>query len=70
MEETREQRWAREAAEVTAREAEVAALIEQANDPDDDYDGHHGPDGTAEAYLFALSNAPQDAVKIEARDRG
>lgn len=26
------------------REAEVAALIARALDPDDDYDGHHGDD--------------------------
>lgn len=28
------------------REAETAALLERANDPSDDYDGHHGDDRT------------------------
>lgn len=28
------------------REAETAALIARANDPDDPYDGHHGRDRT------------------------
>jgi len=29
------------------REAEVEALILRAQDPEDDYDGHHGRDRTA-----------------------
>ncbi len=39
-----------------AREDEVAELIGRANDPQDDYDGHHGRDRTAEDFLNGVTS--------------
>lgn len=50
-----------------AREAEVAALIARANDPDDEYDGHHGTDRTEDSLEYAIANNPAVAEKIRAR---
>jgi hypothetical protein len=50
-----------------AREAEVAALIAKANDPDDPYDGHHGTDRSEDSLEYAVANDPAVAEKIRAR---
>lgn len=49
------------------REAEVAALIARAEDPDDEYDGHHGNDDSNDSFEYALVNNPEIAEKIRAR---
>jgi len=43
---------------VEEREAEVAALIARAQDPDDTYDGHHGTDRSPESLEYARAHDP------------
>lgn len=50
-----------------AREAEIEALIAKANDPDDEYDGHHGNDRSDDSLAYAIENDPALALKIRAR---
>lgn len=50
-----------------AREAIVEALIARANDPDDEYDGHHGTDRSIDSLDYAIANNPEVAAKIMAR---
>lgn len=40
------------------REAEVAALIARAQNPDDPYDGHHGTDRSEESLEWARVHDP------------
>lgn len=47
------------------REAEVAALIARALDPDDSYDGHHGNDRSEDSLDYARANNPELARRIE-----
>lgn len=54
-------------AEELARLAEVEALIAQANDPDDEYDSHHGTDRSEDSLDYAIANDPAVAEKIRAR---
>lgn len=49
------------------RLAEVERLIALANDPDDDYDGHHGTDRSVDSLDYAVANNPEVAEKIRAR---
>lgn len=46
------------------REAEVEALIARANDPEDDYDGHHGTDRAEDSLEYAIAFNPDVAAKI------
>lgn len=38
------------------REAEIAALIARAQDPDDEYDAHHGTDRSEESLAWAAEH--------------
>jgi len=49
------------------REAEVAALVARAADPDDDYDGHHGTDRSAESLEWARVNDPETYARVMAK---
>ncbi len=46
------------------REAEVAALISRAIDPDDEYDGHHGTDRSGDSLAWLRDNDPANYVRI------
>lgn len=58
---TNEDYWAG----VAAREAENAALIARAKDPEDAYDGHHGNDRSDESLEHARATNPELAARIE-----
>lgn len=47
------------------REAEVAALIARALDPQDAYDGHHGNDRSGDSVEYARIHNPELAIRIE-----
>lgn len=47
------------------REAEVAALIARALDPEDGYDGHHGNDRSEASLEYARQHNPELAERIE-----
>lgn len=47
------------------REAEIAALIARAQDPDDAYDGHHGTDRSEDSLEYARIHDPELAKRIE-----
>lgn len=49
------------------RAAQVAALIELAQDPKDTYDGHHGDDRTVEAIAYAEVVGPAKAEEIRTK---
>lgn len=49
------------------REAEVAALIERAKDPNDPYDGHHGTDRSPEALEHARAHNPEAYERVVAK---
>lgn len=49
------------------REAECEALICRANDPDDEYDGHHGTDRAEDSLEYAIAHNPAVAEKLFAR---
>lgn len=51
----------------TEREAEVESLINQANDPTDPYDGHHGTDRAEDSLEYAIAHNPEVAEKIRVR---
>lgn len=52
------------------REAETAALIARAFDPDDEYDGHHGNDRSPEAIAAARARGDEElARRIEEKVR-
>jgi hypothetical protein len=46
------------------REAEVAVLVLRAQDPDDEYDGHHGTDRSAASLAFAKKTDPETAARV------
>lgn len=46
------------------REAEVAALIARAKDPDDEYDGHHGTDRSEDSLAWAKENDPETFARV------
>lgn len=46
------------------REAEVAALIARAKDPEDPYDGHHGTDRSEESLEWARVNDPITYARV------
>lgn len=47
------------------REAEVAALILRALNPEDSYDGHHGNDRSEDSLDYARIHNPELAKRIE-----
>lgn len=49
------------------REAEVAALIVRAIDPDDPYDGHHGSDRSPESLEWLQTNDPVTFERVIAK---
>lgn len=49
------------------RLAEVDSLVAKANDPEDEYDGHHGTDRSEDSLDYAIANDPAVAEKIRAR---
>lgn len=49
------------------REAEVAALIARAQDPDDEYDGHHGTDRSEDSLAWLQANDPANYSRILAK---
>lgn len=52
------------------REAETAALITRAFDPNDEYDGHHGNDRSEESIQTAKDRGDYElAAKIEEKVR-
>jgi hypothetical protein len=46
------------------REAEVAALIARALDPEDSYDGHHGTDRSPESLEWLRVNDPATYARV------
>lgn len=52
---------------VEEREAEVAALIARAQDPDDPYDGHHGTDRSPESLEWARVHDPETYARVTAK---
>lgn len=46
------------------REAEVAALIARAKDPDDEYDAHHGTDRSEDSLAWLEANDPANYSRI------
>jgi hypothetical protein len=55
--------------DVESREAEVAALIARALDPEDPYDGHHGNDRSDDSIAFARETNPELAARLEDKVR-
>jgi hypothetical protein len=49
------------------REAEVAELCRRAQDPDDEYDGHHGTDRSPESLEWARVNDPETFARVAAK---
>lgn len=48
-----------------AREAEVAALIARAIDPNDPYDGHHGTDRSSDSLEWLKTNDPETYSRVQ-----
>lgn len=46
------------------REAEIAALIERAKDPNDPYDGHHGTDRSPDSLDWAKEHDPETYARV------
>lgn len=46
------------------REAEVAALIARAQDPDDEYDSHHGTDRSEDSLEWLKVNDPVTHARV------
>jgi hypothetical protein len=51
------------------RQQEVNALIAQALDPADPYDGHHGNDRSPESVAHAEANDPELADRLKEKIR-
>ena len=49
------------------REAEVAALIARAKDPNDPYDAHHGTDRSPESLEWARVHDPETFARVTAK---
>lgn len=49
------------------REAEVAALMARAIDPEDPYDGHHGTDRSGDSLAWLRDNDPTNYTRILAK---
>lgn len=47
-----------------AREAEVVALVLRAQDPNDEYDGHHGTDRSAASLALAKKQDPNTFARV------
>ena len=50
-----------------ARQAETDALIARALDPDDEYDGHHGTDRSADSLAWLRDHDPVNYERILAK---
>ena len=48
------------------RQAQIDALIDLAQDPTDEYDGHHGNDRSPDALAFADAENAENAAKSRA----
>lgn len=46
------------------REAEVEELCRRAQDPEDEYDGHHGTDRSEESLEWAYINDPETYARV------
>lgn len=53
--------------EVVRRQREVNDLIERALDPDDEYDGHHGTDRSADSLAWLRDNDLANYERILAK---
>jgi len=53
--------------DVQARQAQVDALMARAQDPDDEYDGHHGTDRSADSLAWLRDNDPANYERILAK---